>query len=238
MAGKENAMGWFERLKKAAGDAVDRASTEAEKAAQYVAQHGPGFVGDGAAELLAERDYRRAAALAEDELDAPRGRQVQSLLLPHWNGDSNYAVLINQLLGDAYLALGEPGAATEHYQRALDLLRDPMTRRTSEPVIVDESGVVAEELELELLLAVAQLALDDGQYELARHRAMEALSNDPRCLEAHYLQAAALVGLGRPASLVQEALVKALLQSDYETVLPWVEELLPDQVDWFRGRFG
>jgi len=231
-------MGWFDRLRKTAEDAAARLSSTAEQAARYVAEQGPGFVGEGAAELLAERDWRRARQVAENRLDGGTAGEVIALLEPHLYIDSDYALLIGQLLAQAYQAAGRLDDAAATLTDTLAKVRDPMVRRSAAGILVEEQNQVAEEFELDLLIALASVALTKGDYATCIRRSMEARALDEHALTAYYLEGAAMLRQGFTPESVAELWARALMFDGGETVVAWVRELLPTHLPWFEGRVG
>ncbi|MCC7492645.1 MAG: hypothetical protein IT204_09875 [Fimbriimonadaceae bacterium] len=231
-------MSWFDRLKKAAEDVVAKAAEGADKAGRYVAAHGPGVLGESAAELVAEKDYLKARQLAASGLTRELAAEVRAQLLPHWQIDGTRVVQINRLLGDAWRTLGEPRAAVEHFATALSRLRDPLLRSALREILIDEEQQVDAEYELALLLVLARANLEAGQGLPAYRYALEAIAQDARCGEALYLQGAAMLQRGLPPEAVLELYLKAASVVGVPTALGWVQELLPDRVETFRSWVG
>ncbi len=231
-------MGWFDRLRKTAEDAAARLSSTAEQAARYVAEQGPGFVGEGAAEMLAERDWRRARAMAEAGLDRGTAAEVIALLEPHQWVDSDYALLLGGLLAQAYQAVGRLDEATATLTATLAKLRDPLVRRSAAAVLVEEQNQVAEEFEIDLLVSLASAALAAGDYGTCIRRSMEARGVDEHALTAYYLEGVAMLRHGFAPEAVAELWARAMVLGGGETVVGWVRELLPDHLPWFEGRVG
>lgn len=231
-------MSLLDRLKRAAVEAKDRLSAEAERATQYVAKHGPGTVGETAAELLAEQHYRKALALAGDSPSPSQAPQVIEILLPHWNVLGNYAVLINRLLARAYQASGEPAAAREHYRAALAQLDDPISATSARTILVEETDQVPADLATDLVVELASLELAAGEYRACIRWAMEALDRDARAMTAYYVQGVAMLRLDLPADEVSALFVKAMHHGNGATVVEWVRELMPDRVAWFERLAG
>ncbi len=231
-------MDWKQRLRKAAESAAQRVTEGAERAARYVADHGPAGIGDSAAEMLAERDYRRARAVAESGLQGATARQVLELLLPHWRVEGNLRPLINRLIGRAYEARDELGPAAEHLEYALADLHDFAVMRTAERVMVEQEGLLPRDVEWDLLITLAEVKLKDGRYDDCLRHARDAVDLDPRRPLAFYWQAAALAKMGRPIEDIGEVLLRACRCANPDVVLQWSRELMPDHGEWFRRMFG
>ena len=231
-------MTWMNRLKQAATEARDQISAKAEQAATYVAKHGPGAVGETAAELLAEQHYRKAVTQFGESPNREQAGKVLELLLPDWNVPGNFAVLINRLLARAYQSVGELAAAREHYRTAIDLLADPTVAMCARTVIVEETDQVPADVATELIIELASLELAAEDYRACVRQAMEALSRDTKALTAYYLQGVAMLRLGLPEDEVSALFVKALHHGDPGTVTEWVRELMPDRVGWFERLAG
>ncbi|MBI2300652.1 MAG: hypothetical protein HYU66_17225 [Armatimonadetes bacterium] len=131
--------------------------------------------------------------------------------------------------------MNEPDAAREHYERALHKIRDPAERLASEGRLVSEEGLVADELEAEVLLALCGLLLDADDPDRCTRYAMQAVELDRHNVEGYYYQAAAMLRKGISSDQAAELLMKALMEgNDAERVLAWVEELMPEHLPWFR----
>lgn len=227
-------MDWLDKLRQAAKRVAEQATEGAERGARYIAEHGPGFIGAGAGELLAERDYHRAAALWAEASPAA-ARQVIATLAAHRELDCRHAVLIHRLLGLAHAELGELPEARAELSEALRLLRDPAERLHLDAVLVEETGAIGDEMEAELLVALASIELDQGDYDACIRHAMQAVEEDRRCLEAYRLQGLAMLRKGIDSPAVAEVFMKAMMNSDApETVLAWVREYLPEHLEWFE----
>ncbi len=230
-------MSWLDRLQQAARKAKEQATEGADRLARAVAQHGPGFLGESAAELLAERDYKQARALAQAGLGEAVARQVVGLLLPIAETESHYAAPINLLLGDAYVALDAPDSAVEPYQRARRLLKDVRYQQTATSTLVEALDQVPDELLAEVLVALANVSLQNDDLNGCLRYADEAIEADRRALTAYYLKGCALLSKGGPEDQVIELWLRAVKSAgagSRETVLGWIDEQLPAHRDWFE----
>ena len=97
---------------------------------------------------------------------------------------------------------------------------------------------MAEELELDLLLALASTALTKGDYAACIRWALQARALDERALTAYYLEGAAMLQQGFASDAVAELFFKALMLGEPATVRAWVAELIPDKLAWFESRTG
>lgn len=232
-------MSFMDRFKKAARQAVEKVAGAAEQGLDYAAKHGPGFIGEGAAEFVAERDYQRARELAGDELLPSIAKQIIDLLLPHWETDSRFAILINQLLGESYELVGDLEDAREHYQRALLLLRDPAQRTSAGPAMVEATGKVVEDVEAEVLTELARLLVAAGAYDKAIRYTMQALDLAPTRPGAYRSQGIAFLKKGLPEDDVLELWMRCVMQTDQrEQVLSWIREFLPERYEEFERLIG
>ncbi|HAZ63166.1 MAG TPA: hypothetical protein DCZ72_06095 [Armatimonadetes bacterium] len=227
-------MSWLDRIRRAAAKAAGQAAEGAERLAKQVAASNTGFIAEGAQELLAEREYHRARELATDSLDRDKAAQVIEILTPYADVDCAHNVLIAKLLADAHNALDQDEQAFAAYNQALRLLRDPRQAMDSERQILDDQELLSHEFEADLLLKVAALSLALGDPANCYQTAAEAQRLDRNAHLAYYLQAAGLLGRGRPADLVMDLFVKALGEVPADTVRGWVRDLMPDQAEQFE----
>jgi tetratricopeptide (TPR) repeat protein len=232
--GGEGAMGFFDKLREAATRAANQVGDGAEKFARHVASHGPGFIGLGAAELLAERDYHRARELANDGLSPEIARQVVEMLAPHAEIDGTRIVLINRLLADSYLALEDEPRAKKHFERSLALLRDPLQKRDAEPQMVEELDLMPDVFEAQILTSLATIAINEDDVDGCMRYALQAIGADKDAHGAVYLQGMAMLRKGISHDAVAELFAKALSNTDPEQVLGWVRDLLPEHLAWFE----
>lgn len=227
-------MGFFDRLREKAADVVSQASAGAERLAKHVAAHGPAIIAESASELIAEREYHKARELGRGGLGPDNAQAILDGLAPYAEVDGTCIVLINRLLGDACVVLEREVEAEHYLKRSLSLFRDAANKRDAEPRIIEELEIMPHEFEAQLLIGLASLALARGDYDICIRHCMQAIGEDRHQSTAFYLQAKAMLKRGLPADIVGETLVKALDVTPPKTVLAWVAELLPEQVDWFR----
>ena len=231
-------MGFFDRLRDAAARAANQAAEGAEKLAKQVAASKSGFLAESAAEMLAEREYRRARALADDGVTAENAPQIIEILTPYAATDCGHNVLIAYLLAQSHDVLDQDEQAWTQYQRAVDLMHDVLQRRDAEPLILEDQGILGDEFEARLLVALAGLALAAEDWNGCIRRCREAISIDRHAHTAFYLQGAAMLRRGQPADEVAELFAKALNEVDGATILAWVTELMPDHREWFERLTG
>jgi tetratricopeptide (TPR) repeat protein len=231
-------MRFLDKLKDAATKAVSQATEGAERLAKHVAAHGPGFIGESAAELLAEREYHRARELTAAGLTPQNAAGVVELLAPYANVDGTRIILINRLLGDACLLSGREPEAERHFRRALELWRDAAYRQDAEPLLIEEMGPIGDDYEAQILVALATILLHREDWDGCIRYSLQALQCDHRQQMAVYLQGVAMLRKGLPRDMVAEVFAKALSAGDQRQILAWVAELLPEHMDWFRRMVG
>ncbi|MBI5834910.1 MAG: hypothetical protein HZB16_21625 [Armatimonadetes bacterium] len=231
-------MGFFDRLRVAASRAASQAAEGAEKLAKQVAASKSGFLAESAAEMLAEREYRRARALADDGVTPGNAPQIIEILTPYATTDCGHNVLIAYLLAQAHDALDQDGEAWDCYQRAVDLMHDVLQRRDAEPLILEDQGILGDEFEARLLVSLAALALAAEDWNGCIRRCREAITIDSHAHTAIYLQGTAMLRRGQSPDDVAELFAKALTEVEGPTIMAWVEELLPEQRDWFARLTG
>ncbi len=231
-------MGFFDRLRDAAARAASQAAEGAEKLAKQVAASNTGFLAESAAEMLAEREYRRARALCDEGVTVTNAPLIIEILTPYAGTDCGHNVLISYLLAQAHDVLDQDEQAWTQYQRAVDLMHDVLQRRDAEPLILEDQGILGDEFEAKLLVALASLALAAEDWNGCIRRCREAIGVDRHAHTAFYLQAVAMLRRGQPAEEVAELFAKALNEVDGATIMAWVEELLPEQREWFARLTG
>lgn len=123
----------------------------------------------------------------------------------------------------------------EGASKAARRIGEEAERMASEGRLVEEEGLVADELEAEVLLALCALVLEAGELDQCVRYAMQAVELDRHNVEGYYYQAAAMLRRGISSDSAAELLMKALMEgNDSARVLAWVEELMPEHLPWFR----
>jgi len=188
-----------------------------------------------AGEMIAQRHYDRARKLVNEGLDRHTAREVIAELGPTLNVDSNFKACVHRLLAQAYAVLEEQDQSFEHLEKTLEYLYNPVERYHHERRILEDFEMPVENLMSEVHSEIANVHFLHARYREAIRHAEEATKLNRFNLTGYYLWGASLLHLEIPRQEAFEIFMRALSYDKGGVIEGWLEELLPEYLERYRG---